>query len=127
MPLSLNEIRTRAASFAREWADAFDEDAEAKSFWDDFFRVFGQERRQVAMFEKLIRIHCHILGCHYLLPIHQTLDNAVNKCYRKEPFQDERERIEYLFGLYEKYTGGLLAVEKVKESKKKAHTITNAS
>lgn len=55
MPISLNEIRTRAAAFSREWADAFDEDAEAKSFWDGFFRVFGQERRQVAMFEKFVR------------------------------------------------------------------------
>ena len=55
MPLSLNEIRTRAATFSREWADDFDEDAEAKSFWDGFFRVFGQERRQVAMFEKFVK------------------------------------------------------------------------
>lgn len=55
MPLSLNEIRTRAAAFSREWADAYDEDAEAKSFWDGFFRVFGQERRQVAMFEKFVK------------------------------------------------------------------------
>ncbi|MBL7811946.1 MAG: class I SAM-dependent DNA methyltransferase [Bacteroidetes bacterium] len=55
MPLSLNEIRTRAAVFASEWADAYDEDAEAKSFWDGFFRVFGQERRQVAMFEKFVK------------------------------------------------------------------------
>ncbi|MBS3914308.1 MAG: class I SAM-dependent DNA methyltransferase [Bacteroidetes bacterium] len=55
MPLSLNEIRARAATFAHEWADAFDEDAEAKSFWDGFFRVFGQERRQVAMFEKFVK------------------------------------------------------------------------
>ncbi len=55
MPVSLNEIRTRAAVFSREWADAYDEDAEAKSFWDGFFRVFGQERRQVAMFEKFVK------------------------------------------------------------------------
>jgi len=55
MPISLNEIRTRASIFAQSWADAFDEDAEAKSFWDDFFRVFGQERRQVAMFEKFVK------------------------------------------------------------------------
>lgn len=46
-----------------------------------------------------------------LLKAHQTLDKAVDKCYRKEPFADERERIEYLFGLYEKYTSGLLAGE----------------
>lgn len=55
MPVSLNEIRTRAAIFSREWANAYDEDAEAKSFWDGFFRVFGQERRQVAMFEKFVK------------------------------------------------------------------------
>lgn len=55
MPLSINDIRVRAATFARDWANASDEDAEAKSFWDSFFRVFGQERRQVAMFEKFVR------------------------------------------------------------------------
>ena len=54
MPISLNEIRTRASIFAQSWADAFDEDAEAKSLRDDFFRVFGQERRKVAMFEKFV-------------------------------------------------------------------------
>lgn len=82
MPLSLNEIPTRAAAFSRKWADTFDENVESKSFWDGFFRVFGQERWQVVSF-------------------------------------NERERIEYLFGLYEKYTSGLLIVE-VKEKGRKA-------
>lgn len=45
------------------------------------------------------------------------LDKAVDKCYRKELFQCERERIEYLFGLYEKYTSGLLAVEGKKKGR----------
>jgi hypothetical protein len=44
-----------------------------------------------------------------LLKAHQQLDKAVDKCYRKEPFKDNRERIAYLFGLYEKYMAGLLA------------------
>jgi hypothetical protein len=43
---------------------------------------------------------------------------AVDKCYRKEPFQHERKRIEYLFEVYEKYTGGLLAVEIAKRNGK---------
>lgn len=32
MPISINEIRTRAATFARTWADAFDEDAEVNLY-----------------------------------------------------------------------------------------------
>ncbi len=52
MPLSLNEIRERARAFAREWADETSERAEAQSFWNDFFTVFGVNRRRVAVFEQ---------------------------------------------------------------------------
>jgi hypothetical protein len=52
MPLSWNEIRDRAIAFSREWKDETSEDAEAKTFWDDFFHVFGITRRRVASFEK---------------------------------------------------------------------------
>ncbi len=51
MPLSLNEIRDRAYAFAKEYANDSSEDAEAKSFWDGFFNVFGVARRRVASFE----------------------------------------------------------------------------
>ncbi len=33
---------------------------------------------------------------------HQALDEAVEKCYRLEPFDSDSERLEYLFKLYEK-------------------------
>ena len=36
MPLSWNEIKTRVFAFSKEWQDETSEDAEAKSFWDDF-------------------------------------------------------------------------------------------
>lgn len=52
MPLSWNEIRANAIAFSREWRDEVSEDAEAKSFWDAFFNVFGITRRRVATFEK---------------------------------------------------------------------------
>ena len=39
MPLSWNEIKSRAVSFTKEWKDERSEDAEAKSFWDDFFLI----------------------------------------------------------------------------------------
>ncbi|MCI0525055.1 MAG: N-6 DNA methylase, partial [Acidobacteria bacterium] len=38
--------------FSREWADESCESAEAKSFWDAFFPVFGITRRRVALFEE---------------------------------------------------------------------------
>ena len=55
MPLSWNEIKDRALRFSREWADEASEDAEAKSFWDGFFDVFGVSRRRVAAFEKKVK------------------------------------------------------------------------
>lgn len=55
MPISWNEIKTRAISFSKEWEDESSEDAEAKSFWDDFFNVFGISRRRVASFEKAVK------------------------------------------------------------------------
>ncbi len=56
MPLSWNEIRSRAHEFARTWAGEASERAEAQSFWNDFFAVFGIERRRVAVFEKQVQI-----------------------------------------------------------------------
>jgi hypothetical protein len=44
-----------------------------------------------------------------LVKAHKALDAAVDKCYRKEAFKSELERVEYLFGLYEEYTAGLTA------------------
>jgi len=55
MPLSWNEIKTRAVNFSNEWKDEVSEDAEAKSFWDDFFNVFGISRRRVATFEQQVK------------------------------------------------------------------------
>jgi len=56
MPLSWNEIKSRALLFTQEWKDEVSEDAEAKSFWDDFFNVFGISRRRVASFEQQVRL-----------------------------------------------------------------------
>lgn len=55
MPLSRIEIRRRATAFAKEWANTTDEDAEAKSFWDDFFKVFDVSRKRVATFEHHVK------------------------------------------------------------------------
>jgi hypothetical protein len=54
MPLSWNDIKDRALKFSRDWADETSEDAEAKSFWDAFFNVFGVPRKRVASFEQRV-------------------------------------------------------------------------
>ena len=55
MPLSWNEIKGRAIEFSKKWDGESSEDAEAKSFWDDFFNVFGISRRRVATFEHSVK------------------------------------------------------------------------
>ncbi len=42
-------------AFVREWENETSEDAEAKSFWDAFFQVFGVHRRRLASFEHNVR------------------------------------------------------------------------
>ncbi len=54
-----------------------------------------------------------------LVKAHQTLDKAVDLCYRPQPFVSELNRIEYLFSLYEALSAPLLKVEKKKRIKKK--------
>ncbi len=55
MPISWNEIRNNAIAFSKDWAGVASEKSEAKSFWDDFFKVFGIKRRTVASFEEPVK------------------------------------------------------------------------
>ena len=55
MRLSWNEIRARAAGFAREWAGETYEKGETQSFYNDFFEIFGVRRRAVARYEEHVR------------------------------------------------------------------------
>lgn len=56
MPLSWNEIRDRAIAFSRDWKEEESEQAEAQSFWNAFFNVFGVDRKRVAVFEKHVEL-----------------------------------------------------------------------
>jgi len=53
--LSWNEIRQNAIQFSREWKGSRDERAEAQTFWNEFFQVFGIRRRTVAAFEEPVK------------------------------------------------------------------------
>jgi hypothetical protein len=55
MRISWNETRQRAQAFVREWQGETSERAEAKTFWDEFFSVFGIRRRRLARFEAMVK------------------------------------------------------------------------
>ena len=57
MPLSWNEIKSRAMAFSRRWEDAADEKQQSIPFWIDFFEVFGLTNRRVASFEHAVKKH----------------------------------------------------------------------
>lgn len=53
--LSWPSIKTNATRFATQYADARNERSEAQTFWNDFFQIFGIERRRVAIYEKTVK------------------------------------------------------------------------
>jgi len=59
-----------------------------------------------------------------LLKAHQALDKAVDAAYRKQPFDTERHRIEYLFGLYQELTDPMITAM-AKASRKRGKAVTN--
>jgi len=89
MPLSWNEIRTRAIAFSKEYEGETREHAEAKSFWDAFFTVFGISRRRLATFEEPVKklneqygfIDLFLKGT--LLVEHKSKGKDLNKAYHQ--------------------------------------------
>ena len=53
-----------------------------------------------------------------LMKAHVALDRAVDRCYRKENFANDRARVEHLFALYEKLTAPLLNAKRKARSPK---------
>ena len=53
-----------------------------------------------------------------LAKAHAELDRAVDLCYRPEKFESDRQRVEFLFALYEKLTAPLLPVAKSKRARR---------
>ena len=100
MPLSWNEIKDRAVQFAHEWADAASEAAEAKSFWDAFFHVFGVSRRRVASFEQQVKKFSGKIGFidlfwpGILIAEHKSLGKDLDSAYA--------QALDYFSGLTDK-------------------------
>lgn len=56
MNLSPNQIRANARQFSLDWQDAVKENAESQTFWNEFFAVFGINRRKIGgLFEMPIK------------------------------------------------------------------------
>ena len=54
MPLVWNEIRDRSVKFSRSWEDESRESGEYQTFWNEFFEIFGVQRRSVALYQKQV-------------------------------------------------------------------------
>lgn len=55
MMLNWNEIKDRALRFSQDWHGETRERAEAATFWNAFFEVFGITRRRLASFEAPVK------------------------------------------------------------------------
>lgn len=84
--LSWDEIRSRAMQFQNEWANETSENAESKTFWNEFFDVFGISRRRVATFEERVKIEgqtkfVDLLWKGKLLIEHKSKGRDLDKAY----------------------------------------------
>jgi hypothetical protein len=92
MPLSWNEIRHRAIQFAHNWAGTRSEAAEKQTFWNEFFDVFGIQRRLVASFEEPVKRisgqygHIDLFWKGTLLVEHKSLGQDLGKA-QSQAFQ----------------------------------------
>ena len=62
-----------------------------------------------------------------LVKTHAALDRAVDLCYRPQPFDTDRHRVEHLFALYEKLTAPLIAIPKKGRQRKAAGSMASPS
>lgn len=57
MATNWRDIQEQAEVFVSKYADAKDEDRDAKPFWKDLLELFGVEPRQIGAFEERVKIH----------------------------------------------------------------------
>ena len=62
MPLSPNEIKNRAYSFSNYWKKQTSERSQAQTFWNEFYNVFGIDRKRIAVFEHKAKRFGNIQG-----------------------------------------------------------------
>jgi hypothetical protein len=103
MPLSWNEIKSRATAFSKEWKGTHRKEADASLQFTT---------------GSLADLYDPNTMPPTLVKAQQQLDKAVDLYYRPQAFINETKRIEFLFELYDKYTSGLFVREKKSKKKK---------
>ncbi len=99
MSLTINEIKNRAIKFASAWKNDSSERAEAQTFWNEFFEVFGLSRRRLASFEKpAIKSSCgrgriDLFWKGVLIAEHKSKGQDLDKAYS--------QALDYFYGLKE--------------------------
>lgn len=70
--------------------------------------VLDARNRRLRAGETLADLYDPVAMPAELLKAHAALDRAVDRCYRRQPFGTERERVEFLFARYERLAAPLL-------------------
>lgn len=55
MRVTWDLVKSRAVKFSKDWVGAISERADKQTFWNEFFLVFGLERRHLAVFEEPVK------------------------------------------------------------------------
>ena len=55
MRLGWDEIKRRARAFSERWQNAHYEKGETQSFYNEFFAIFGVDRKAVAIYEQRVQ------------------------------------------------------------------------
>jgi hypothetical protein len=131
MGFNWNEIKSRVLLFSKTWADACNEDSQAKPFWIDFFEIFGITNKRVATFELNVKklggaqgfvdLNATLTMPPALIKAYQKLDAAEDTVYQpsggKKTFASDAERVAFLFDLYQRLSS-FLPAPAVKKSRK---------
>ena len=65
MPLHINEMKLKAQSFVLDWkekAEIAREEADAQTFENEFFAIFGVARNKIAVFEQKVKLDSGTVG-----------------------------------------------------------------
>ena len=100
-------IRGNALAFVKEWRNETREEAEAKSFWDAFFAIFGVNRKSVAAFEHAVERTDNTKGFidlfwkGVLLVEHKSRGKSLDKAKSQafdyfQQIKDQRDRPRYV-------------------------------
>lgn len=55
MPITPSQILINAQTFAARWQNESDEKSESQTFWNEFFAIFGLDRKAIAILEKRLK------------------------------------------------------------------------